>query len=63
VAILTNGLKRVMDYEILDRKISDMASELSGLLTGLLLILALAVTPLLRILATRRARRHHSSNH
>lgn len=62
VAVLTNGLKRVMDYELLDRKISDMASELSGLLTGLLLIAALSVTPLLRILATRRARRHHSSN-
>jgi rhamnose transport system permease protein len=59
VAVLNNGLKRVMDYQFLDRKISDMASELSGLLTGLLLIVALAITPLLRILATRRSRSQH----
>ncbi|WP_035609806.1 ABC transporter permease [Haloferula sp. BvORR071] len=59
VAVLNNGLKRIMDYELLDRKISDMASELSGLLTGLLLIVALAITPLLRILATRRSRSQH----
>ena len=59
VAVLNNGLKRVMDYQFLDRKISDMARELSGLLTGLLLIVALAITPLLRILATRRSRSQH----
>lgn len=59
VAVLTNGLKRVMDYQLLDRKVSDMASELSGLLTGLLLIAALAITPLVRMLAARRSRSQH----
>lgn len=59
VAVLTNGLKRVMDYQFLDRRISDMASELSGLLTGLLLIAALAITPLVRMLAARRSRSQH----
>lgn len=59
VAVLTNGLKRVMDYQFLDRRISDMASELSGLLTGLLLIAALAITPLVRMLAARRSRNQH----
>lgn len=59
VAILNNGLSRIFDYKILDQAIASSSRELSGMLTGVLLIVALAVTPLARILATRRSRRQH----
>jgi rhamnose transport system permease protein len=57
VAILNNGLTRIYDYQIFDQSIAGVSRELSGMLTGLLLIVALAVTPLARILATRRSRK------
>jgi len=59
VAILGNGLSRITAYQLFDQPISSIARELSGVLTGLLLIVALAVTPLARILATRRSRGQH----
>ena len=59
VAILGNGLSRITAYQLFDQPISSIARELSGMLTGVLLIVALAVTPLARILATRRSRRQH----
>ena len=59
VAILGNGLSRIIAYQLFDQPISSIARELSGVLTGLLLIVALAVTPLARILATRRSRGQH----
>ena len=59
VAILGNGLSRITDYQLFEKSISSNARELSGMLTGVLLIVALAVTPLARILATRRSRRQH----
>ena len=51
VAVLSNGLSRILS-------ISDIARELSGILTGALLLLALIVGALGRKLAERRARRH-----
>lgn len=59
VAILGNGLSRITAYQLFDQPISSIARELSGMLTGVLLIVALAVTPIARILATRRSRRQH----
>ena len=59
VAILGNGLSRITAYQLFDQPIASIARELSGMLTGVLLIVALAVTPLARILATRRSRRQH----
>lgn len=61
VAVLGNGLKRITDLQLFGRPISNISGELSGMLTGLLLIVALAVTPLARILATRRSRKQTSS--
>jgi rhamnose transport system permease protein len=55
LAILNNGLTRISDYEIFGEKISSVARELSGLLTGLLLIAALAITIFMKTLAARRA--------
>jgi len=46
LAILNNGLTRISDYEIFGEKVSGVARELSGLLTGVLLLLALAVSVL-----------------
>lgn len=54
LAILNNGLTRISDYEIFGEKISSVARELSGLLTGLLLIAALALTICMKTLAARR---------
>ncbi len=55
LAILNNGLTRISDYEILGEKVSSVARELSGLLTGLLLIAALALAICMKALAARRA--------
>jgi rhamnose transport system permease protein len=57
VAILNNGLSRIFEYKLFDQPIASSSRELGGMLTGVLLIVALAVTPLARILATRRSRR------
>jgi len=54
LAILNTGLTRISDYEIFGEKISSVARELSGLLTGLLLIAALALTICMKTLAARR---------
>lgn len=54
LAILNNGLTRISDYEIFGEKISSVARELSGLLTGLLLIAALALTICMKTLVARR---------
>ncbi len=57
LAILNNGLTRISDYEILGEKVSSVARELSGLLTGLLLLTALAMGIFTKTLAVRRARK------
>ena len=49
VAILTNGLSRIL-------AISSISRELSGMLTGALLLFALAVGAVIKLLAARRAR-------
>jgi rhamnose transport system permease protein len=49
VAVLANGLSRILE-------ISSISRELAGMLTGLLLLLALASGALLKTLAARRAR-------
>jgi ribose/xylose/arabinose/galactoside ABC-type transport system permease subunit len=55
LAILNNGLTRISDYEIFGEKVSSVARELSGLLTGLLLIAALALAICMKTLAARRS--------
>lgn len=60
LAILNNGLTRISDYEILGEKVSSVARELSGLLTGLLLLAALAVST--KTLALRRSRKQTASH-
>jgi ribose/xylose/arabinose/galactoside ABC-type transport system permease subunit len=49
VAVLGNGLSRILS-------ISDVSRELSGMLTGALLLLALSAGPLMKVLAERKAR-------
>jgi rhamnose transport system permease protein len=56
VAVLNNGLKRITDYEVFDKTISSVSNEMSGMLTGLLLLLALAVIPITKALAARRSK-------
>ncbi len=56
IAILNNGLKRMQDYEVFDRPIASVSNEMSGMLTGLLLLLALAVIPITKALAARRSK-------
>lgn len=55
LAILNNGLTRISDYEMMGEKISSVARELSGMLTGLLLLSALALSAGTKTLALRRA--------
>lgn len=63
LAILNNGLSRITAYQLFDQPIASIARELSGVLTGVLLLLALAVTPLARNLASRRSSRQISEHH
>lgn len=56
VAVLNNGLKRMTDYQVFGKTISSVSNEMSGMLTGLLLLLALAVIPITKALAARRAK-------
>ena len=56
LAILNNGLTRISDYKIMDQTVASVARELSGLLTGLLLLAALAIGATIKTLAVRRAR-------
>jgi rhamnose transport system permease protein len=62
LAILNNGLTRISDYEILGEKVSSVARELSGLLTGVLLLTALALAASTKTLALRRARKQTSTH-
>lgn len=55
LAILNNGLTRISEYRILDHPIASVAQELSGMLTGFLLIAALALGSVMKTLAVRRA--------
>ncbi|MES2438674.1 MAG: ABC transporter permease [Verrucomicrobiota bacterium] len=57
LAILNNGLTRISDYRIFDQPVASVARELSGLLTGLLLLAALAIGASTKTLAVRRARK------
>lgn len=57
LAILNNGLTRISDYKIMDQTVASVARELSGLLTGLLLLAALAIGASIKTLAVRRARK------
>ena len=61
LAILNNGLTRISDYRIMDQTIASVARELSGLLTGLLLLAALTIGATTKTLAVRRARRQSLS--
>ncbi len=61
IAILNNGLSRITAYQLFDQPIASISRELSGVLTGVLLLLALAVTPIAKNLASRRSRRQISS--
>ncbi|MEK7952914.1 ABC transporter permease [Luteolibacter soli] len=60
IAILNNGLSRITAYKLFDQPIASISRELSGVLTGVLLLLALAVGPISKNLATRRSRRQIS---
>jgi rhamnose transport system permease protein len=62
VALLNNGLGRIISYKIFDQPVASVARELSGMLTGLLLLGALAATVLAKSLATRRARGQNPAN-
>lgn len=55
LAILNNGLTRISEYRILDHPIASVARELSGMLTGFLLIAALALGTAMKTLAVRRS--------
>ncbi len=57
LAILNNGLTRISGYKIMDQTVASVARELSGLLTGLLLLTALAIAASTKTLAVRRARK------
>ncbi len=57
LAILNNGLTRISDYKIMDQTVASVARELSGLLTGLLLLAALAIGASIKTLADHRARK------
>lgn len=61
LAILNNGLTRISDYRIFDQPVASVARELSGLLTGLLLLAALAIGASTKTLAVRRARKQSLS--
>jgi rhamnose transport system permease protein len=55
IAILNNGLKRITAYDIFERPISSVSNEMSGMLTGLLLLLALAAVPIGKAISNRRS--------
>ncbi len=62
LAILNNGLTRISEYRIFDQSVSSVARELSGMLTGVLLIAALAIGTLMKTLAVRRALKQSVGN-
>ncbi len=57
LAFLNNGLTRISDYRIFDQPVASVARELSGLLTGLLLLAALTIGAVTKSLALSRARK------
>lgn len=57
IAILNNGLGRIVAFNLFDQPITSVARELSGMLTGLLLLLALAAGVFTKSLVDRRSRR------
>ncbi len=62
LAILNNGLTRISEYRIFDQSVSSVARELSGMLTGVLLIAALAIGTVMKTLAVRRALKQSLGN-
>jgi rhamnose transport system permease protein len=62
LAILQNGLTRISDYRILEQPVSAVARELYGMLTGVLLLAALALGAATKTLAARRARKQSASS-
>jgi len=62
LAILNNGLTRISEYRIFDQSVSSVARELSGMLTGVLLIAALAIGTVMKTLAVRRALKQSLEN-
>ncbi len=62
LAILNNGLTRISEYRIFDQSVSSVARELSGMLTGVLLVAALAIGTLMKTLAVRRALKQSLGN-
>ncbi len=62
LAILNNGLTRISEYRIFDQSVSSVARELSGILTGVLLIAALAIGAVMKTLAVRRALKQSLGN-
>jgi rhamnose transport system permease protein len=62
LAILNNGLTRISEYRIFDQSVSSVARELSGMLTGVLLIAALAIGTVMKTLAARRALKQSLEN-
>ncbi len=62
LAILNNGLTRISEYRIFDQSVSSVARELSGMLTGVLLIAALAIGTVMKSLAVRRALKQSLEN-
>jgi rhamnose transport system permease protein len=57
IAVLRNGLSRIVDIQWDGKPLASYASELSGILTGALLLLTLAAGALTKALAGRRAGR------
>jgi ribose/xylose/arabinose/galactoside ABC-type transport system permease subunit len=62
IAILNNGLTRISEYRIFDQSVSSVSRELSGMLTGFLLIAALAIGTLMKTLAVRRSLKQSLGN-
>lgn len=62
LAVLNNGLTRISEYRIFDQSVSSVARELSGMLTGVLLVAALAIGTVVKTLAVRRALKQSLGN-
>ena len=62
LAILNNGLTRISEYRIFDQSVPSVSRELSGMLTGFLLIAALAIGTLMKTLADRRSLKQSLGN-
>lgn len=58
LAILNNGITRISDYQIFGQPVAGVSRELSGLLTGVLLLTALSLGVLSKRMAERRSRKN-----